>query len=78
MSLPAAQKQVHSIANVSQAATWFSLDETGHLGGDRYDMRMNVVCCPQEGNWPLVLDDCGFLPIPLDLDCHAVESNKLT
>lgn len=58
MTLPAADKQVHSIANVSAASTWFSLDEPGHLGGDRFDVRMNVVCCPSEGDWPLVLDDC--------------------
>lgn len=56
--MPAANKQVHSVANVSSSTTWFALEDANHLGGDRFDMRINVVCCPTEGNWPLVLDDC--------------------
>lgn len=55
--LPDSGRQIHAVANVSSKATWFSLEELDHLG-KHFDMRMSVLCCPSEGDWPLVLDDC--------------------
>lgn len=52
VSLPGAQ-QVHAVSNNTDQTTWFAISPK-----QTFDMRMTVVCCPQEGNWPLLLDDC--------------------
>lgn len=54
--LPDRSKQIHANPDPEgHEQTVFSLDT---LGGDaHYDMRMAVLCCPSEGDWPLFLDD---------------------
>jgi hypothetical protein len=47
-------EQIHAIANVTGENNWFSMQDTSPA---QYDMRMTVLCCPSEGDWPLLLDD---------------------
>lgn len=51
MRLPT-HEQVHAVSNRTDGSTWFSVVEDAG-----YDMRMTVVCCPTEGDWPLLMDD---------------------
>lgn len=46
--------QIHAIANVTGENNWFSMQDTSPA---QYDMRMTVLCCHSEGDWPLLLDD---------------------
>jgi hypothetical protein len=50
---PSTGKQIRSGQDGAQTA--FELSNPGS-----YDMRMNVLCCPSEGDWPLLADDCKF------------------
>ncbi|KAK8854600.1 hypothetical protein IAR55_003339 [Kwoniella newhampshirensis] len=55
--IPDSGKQLHAVANVTNDQTRFSLESTAKFTEPPFDLRMNVLCCPSEGNWPLLLDD---------------------
>jgi len=46
-------EQIHAVANATGETNWFALQSTPAA----YDMRMTVLCCPSQGDWPLLLDD---------------------
>jgi len=54
--IPETTTQVYAIPNATAESTWFNLDTAS--SPPRFDMRMTVLCCPSEGDWPLLLDDC--------------------
>lgn len=52
MRLPGTHDQIHAVSNGTDQSTWFSVTQD-----TAFDMRMTVVCCPTEGEWPLLMDD---------------------
>lgn len=48
-------KQVSAISNGE--ATEFKLEPVSYTGESHYDMRLAMLCCQSEGDWPLLLDD---------------------
>jgi len=62
---PVSGKQIRSGQDGAQTALKLSTPSV-------YDMRMNVLCCPSEGDWPLLADDCkyrsGTSPVKVDSD----------
>ncbi|WWD19265.1 hypothetical protein CI109_103723 [Kwoniella shandongensis] len=61
--IPDAQEQLHAVANTTDDSTWFSLEPTMRWTQPHFDLRMTVLCCPSEGDWPLLLDDCESLKL---------------
>nr|XP_019006535.1 uncharacterized protein I203_00124 [Kwoniella mangroviensis CBS 8507]OCF69996.1 hypothetical protein I203_00124 [Kwoniella mangroviensis CBS 8507] len=55
--IPDTGKQIHALSNTTDSSTWFTLEPTTRWIDPHFDMRMNVLCCPSEGDWPLLLDD---------------------
>ena len=43
---------LNALSNNTDQSTFFALSPK-----PKFDMRMTVVCCPREGEWPLLLDD---------------------
>jgi hypothetical protein len=56
LTLPGSGSQILAVANAKAQTTVFSLEEASPAG-PTFDTRMTVICCPIEGNWPLLLDD---------------------
>lgn len=55
---PGTKQQLHAMSNVTTQSTFFALDNVGTSPlENHYDMRMTVLCCSSEGDWPLLLDD---------------------
>ncbi|WWC71348.1 uncharacterized protein I206_105303 [Kwoniella pini CBS 10737] len=55
--IPDTGRQIHALSNSTDSSTWFTLEPTTRWIDPHFDMRMNVLCCPSEGDWPLLLDD---------------------
>ncbi|WWC90586.1 uncharacterized protein L201_005522 [Kwoniella dendrophila CBS 6074] len=55
--IPDTGKQIHALSNDTDSSTWFTLEPTTRWLHPHFDMRMNILCCPSEGDWPLLLDD---------------------
>jgi hypothetical protein len=55
LMLPEGQ-QVRAVADSAAEQTVFRLDAP-----TEYDLRLNLLCCPREGDWPLLEDDCKTL-----------------
>lgn len=45
--------QLRAVASTDSTQTVFRLAQPGE-----YDARLNLLCCPMEGDWPLLEDDC--------------------
>lgn len=52
--LPGREKQLDARVN-ADGQTFFQLAPAAAV--PEYDVRLNVLCCPREGDWPLFLDD---------------------
>ncbi|KAK4687108.1 hypothetical protein P7C73_g3022, partial [Tremellales sp. Uapishka_1] len=55
LMIPNSNTQLQSIANVTDNSDWFSFEKVE--AAPTFDMRMTVLCCPSQGDWPLLLDD---------------------
>lgn len=62
LSLPATGKQIHTVHNATDKSMWFAFNDPDRIG-NKFDMRMTVVCCPTEEPWPLLLDDCECIAL---------------
>ena len=57
VTVPDSGMQLKAHANLNDGTTWFDVADVRE-GSHSFDMRLTVLCCPQEGDWPLLLDDC--------------------
>ncbi|KIR33464.1 hypothetical protein I352_04233 [Cryptococcus deuterogattii MMRL2647] len=55
--VPDSEMQLHAIPNNTDGSTWFTVEPITRWVDPHFDMRINVLCCPFEGDWPLLLDD---------------------
>ncbi|WVR09403.1 hypothetical protein IAU60_006470 [Kwoniella sp. DSM 27419] len=55
--IPDSGTQIHALSNTTSETTWFTMEPTTRWVNPHFDLRMNVLCCPSEGDWPLLLDD---------------------
>ncbi|GMK55929.1 hypothetical protein CspeluHIS016_0209850 [Cutaneotrichosporon spelunceum] len=55
MSIPKYQMQVWTKSTANEQQSAFELIPT--RDSSAYNMRLTVLCCPSEGDWPLLLDD---------------------
>ncbi|WWC63549.1 uncharacterized protein I303_106153 [Kwoniella dejecticola CBS 10117] len=55
--IPNTGKQIHALSNSTDSSTYFTLEPTTKWIDPHFDTRMNILCCPSEGDWPLLLDD---------------------
>ncbi|ORY29661.1 hypothetical protein BCR39DRAFT_531489 [Naematelia encephala] len=54
MTIPETGQQLRAMADATDDTTWFALESDLQR---HFDMRMTVLCCHREGEWPLLLDD---------------------
>ncbi|ODN85483.1 hypothetical protein L198_07566 [Cryptococcus wingfieldii CBS 7118] len=54
--IPGTDLQVRALAN-QDGTTTFTAEPLTRFVDPHFDMRMNVLCCSSEGDWPLLLDD---------------------
>lgn len=55
--VPDSEMQLHAVSNKTDGSTWFIVEPITRWVHPHFDMRINVLCCPFEGDWPLLLDD---------------------
>ncbi|OCF32658.1 hypothetical protein I316_05579 [Kwoniella heveanensis BCC8398] len=55
--IPGTDNQIHAVSNTANHSTIFTIEHTAKFIDPHFDMRLNVLCCPSEGDWPLLLDD---------------------
>lgn len=78
MSIPKFDLQIHSKPTDEEDMSAFELIQTP-ASTPEYNMRLSMLCCPSEGDWPLLLDDhesadsrFGFTPqIPFNSSRRA-------
>ncbi|WVQ79577.1 hypothetical protein IAT38_001677 [Cryptococcus sp. DSM 104549] len=55
--IPDTETQVHALANTTDESTWFTVEPLTRWVEPHFDLRLNTLCCPSQGDWPLLLDD---------------------